>query len=141
MTCSSCNASGNSPSPSRNCRICTSILSHYADDLCVLEGEPAGLDSRMDAASLVRKMIARLNVQTSLAAFHQDAARQVRALTGFDRAMIYRFQPNGAGEVIAEALKPGMESLLGLHYPASDIPVQARSLYLRSFRHLRLKLG
>jgi light-regulated signal transduction histidine kinase (bacteriophytochrome)/CheY-like chemotaxis protein len=111
------------------------IAIHYAGDLCVLEGEPAGLDSRTDAASLVRKMVARLNIKTSLDTFHQDAARQVRSLTGFDRTMIYRFLPNGAGEVIAEMVKPGMESFLGLHYPASDIPAQARSLYLRnSFR-------
>src|ERR1700679_4854 len=37
------------------------IAVHYSGDHCVLEGEPAGLDSRMDAASLVRKMVARLN--------------------------------------------------------------------------------
>ena len=111
------------------------IAIHYAGELCVLEGEPAGLDSRTDAASLVRKMVARLSTQTSLDAFHQDAARQVRLLTGFDRIMIYRFLPDGAGQVIAEVLKPGKESFLGLHYPASDIPAQARALYLRnSFR-------
>jgi light-regulated signal transduction histidine kinase (bacteriophytochrome)/CheY-like chemotaxis protein len=108
---------------------------HYAGDQCVLEGEPAGLDSRMDAASLVRKMVARLNTLPSLEAFHRDAVRQVRSLTGFDRIMIYRFAESGVGEVIAESASPGMESFLGLHYPASDIPVQARALYLRnSFR-------
>jgi light-regulated signal transduction histidine kinase (bacteriophytochrome)/CheY-like chemotaxis protein len=111
------------------------IAIHYAGELCVLEGEPAGLDSRTDAASLVRKMVARLNTHTSIDAFHQDAARQVRSLTGFDRIMIYRFLPDGAGEVIAELVKSGKESFLGLHYPASDIPQQARILYLRnSFR-------
>ena len=108
------------------------IAVHYAGDLIVLEGEPAGLDSRMDTASLVRKMVARLNTMTSLDAFHSDAARQVRALTGFDRIMIYRFAANGDGEVIAEVTSAGMESYLGLHYPASDIPSQARALYLRN---------
>jgi light-regulated signal transduction histidine kinase (bacteriophytochrome)/CheY-like chemotaxis protein len=111
------------------------IAIHYSGDLCVLEGEPAGLDSRTDAASLVRKMVARLNTHTSLDALHQDAARQVRSLTGFDRSMIYRFLPDGAGEVIAEVVNSGKEEFLGLHYPASDIPLQARVLYLRnSFR-------
>jgi light-regulated signal transduction histidine kinase (bacteriophytochrome)/CheY-like chemotaxis protein len=111
------------------------VAIHYAGDLCVLEGEPAGLDNRMDAASLVRKMVARLNTLPSVDAFHRDAARQVRALTGFDRIMVYRFAADGVGEVIAEVAKPGMESYLGLHYPASDIPLQARALYLRnSFR-------
>jgi light-regulated signal transduction histidine kinase (bacteriophytochrome) len=108
------------------------IAVHHAGDLIVLEGEPAGLDSRMDAASLVRKMVARLNTMTSFDAFHGDAARQVRTLTGFDRIMIYRFEANGDGEVIAEAVSAGMESYLGLHYPASDIPNQARALYLRN---------
>lgn len=108
---------------------------HEAGEMWVLEGEPAGLDSRTDAASLVRKMVARLNTQTSLDDFHRDAARQVRSLTGFDRIMIYRFLPGGAGEVISEVRKSGNDSFLGLHYPASDIPVQARTLYLRnSFR-------
>jgi light-regulated signal transduction histidine kinase (bacteriophytochrome) len=111
------------------------IAIHCVGDLWVLEGEPAGSDIRMDAASLVRKMVARLNIQTSLDAFHRDAARQVRSLTGFDRVMIYRCLPNDAGEVIAEVVQPERESFLGLHYPASDIPVQARALYLRnSFR-------
>jgi light-regulated signal transduction histidine kinase (bacteriophytochrome)/CheY-like chemotaxis protein len=111
------------------------IAIHDAGGLWVLEGEPAGLDSRTDAASLVRKMVARLNTQPSLGDFHQDAARQVRSLTGFDRIMIYRFLPDGAGEVITEVVNPGKESFLGLHYPASDIPAQARALYLRnSFR-------
>jgi light-regulated signal transduction histidine kinase (bacteriophytochrome) len=111
------------------------IAIHDAGEFWVLEGEPAGLDSRTDAASLVRKMVARLNTHASLDAFHQDAARQVRSLTGFDRIMIYRFLPDGAGEVIAEVMKPGKESFLGLRYPASDIPEQARALYLRnSFR-------
>jgi light-regulated signal transduction histidine kinase (bacteriophytochrome)/CheY-like chemotaxis protein len=111
------------------------VAVHYAGDLIVLEAEPGGLDSRTDAASLVRKMVARLNTLPSLDAFHRDAARQVRALTGFDRIMIYRFAPSGVGEVIAEVANPGMESYLGLHYPASDIPPQAKALYLRnSFR-------
>ena len=111
------------------------VAVHYAGDTLVFEGEPAGLDKSRDAASLVRSMVARLKVQPSLDAFHRDAARQVRALTGFDRIMIYRFLADGAGEVIAEVAKAGAESFLGLHYPASDIPTQARALYLKnSFR-------
>ena len=105
---------------------------HYVGNLCILEGEAAGLDNQKDAASMVRKMLARLGKQPSLEAFHGDAARQVRAMTGFDRVMIYRFEPAGSGEVIAEATAAGADSFLGLHYPASDIPVQARALYVRN---------
>jgi light-regulated signal transduction histidine kinase (bacteriophytochrome) len=113
-------------------RPCFDIAIHYSNDLCILEGELAGLDSRMDAASLVRKMIARLNTVETMGAFHQDAARQIRSLTGFDRIMIYQFAANGDGEVIAEVTRSGMDSFLGLQYPASDIPSQARALYLRN---------
>ncbi|MGE5506327.1 MAG: ATP-binding protein [Actinomycetota bacterium] len=57
---------------------------------------------------------------------------QVRSATGFDRILLYRFSEAGHGEVIAEALAPDWDqSLLGLHFPASDIPAQARALYCR----------
>ena len=108
------------------------VAIHYAGNLLVIEGEPSGAETQMNAASLVRSMVGRLNSQATMEAFHRDAARQVRAITGFDRVMVYRFDAEGVGEVIAESLKAGMTPLLGLHYPASDIPVQARALYLRN---------
>lgn len=46
--------------------------------------------------------------------------------------MVYRFAEDGSGEVVAETCKPGIGSFKGLHYPASDIPVQARELYKRN---------
>ena len=62
-----------------------------------------------------------------------DAVVQVfRDLTGYDRVMVYKFDPDGHGQVIAEARHPRLESLLGHHYPASDIPQRARELYLRN---------
>jgi light-regulated signal transduction histidine kinase (bacteriophytochrome) len=59
------------------------------------------------------------------------AVRGLRDLTGYDRVMAYCFAPDGSGEVIAEDLAAGLEPYFGLHYPASDIPAQARRLYLR----------
>ena len=50
----------------------------------------------------------------------------MRALTGFDRVMVYRFDAEWNGEVVAEDRRPDLEPFLGLHYPASDIPAQAR---------------
>jgi light-regulated signal transduction histidine kinase (bacteriophytochrome) len=108
------------------------IAIHYAKPLIVLEGELTNIDEGIEAASLVRAMVARLSMQRTLEAFHRDTARQIRALTGFDRVMIYRFDQDNAGEVIAESLTSGMEPFLGLHYPGSDIPAQARALYLRN---------
>jgi light-regulated signal transduction histidine kinase (bacteriophytochrome)/CheY-like chemotaxis protein len=108
---------------------------HYSGAICVMEGEPAGPDSRIDAASLVRTMIVRLAKKSALHEFHRDAARQVRRLTGFGRVMIYQFAADESGEVVAEDTVEGMPSFMGLRYPASDIPVQARALYLlNSFR-------
>ncbi len=56
----------------------------------------------------------------------------IRDLTGYERVMVYRFDPDGHGKVIAEARHPRLEPLLGHHYPASDIPQRARELYLRN---------
>lgn len=105
---------------------------HFQGDTLIIEGELSQKAERMEAASMVRAMVARLVKAPNLGKFHQDAARQVLAITGFDRIMIYRFDDDGHGEVIAESTRAGMESFLGLHYPASDIPQQARALYLRN---------
>ena len=67
----------------------------------------------------------------------QYLADELRATTGFERVMIYRFRPDGCGEVISESLSPGLPPYLGLRYPASDIPRTARQLYL-SNRHRQI---
>lgn len=107
------------------------VAVHFSGQLVVIEAEPASADE-MEASSTVRAMVARLAQADGMTAFLRDGARQVRALTGFDRVMVYRFADGGDGEVVAEALRPGIDSFFGLHYPASDIPVQARALYLRN---------
>jgi light-regulated signal transduction histidine kinase (bacteriophytochrome) len=104
---------------------------HFSGSSVVIEAEPAH-DDQIEVASLVRSMIGRLHATESMTGFMREGARQVRALTGFDRVMVYRFDAAGSGEVTAEALRPGVDSFLGLNYPASDIPAQARTLYLRN---------
>ena len=54
----------------------------------------------------------------------------IRRLTGFDRVMAYRFEPDEHGVVVAEDHVEGLEPFLDLHYPATDIPAQARRMYL-----------
>lgn len=107
------------------------VAVHFSGSLVVIEAEQASADE-MEASSMVRSMVARLAQVDGMSAFLRDGARQVRALTGFDRVMVYRFAEGGDGEVVAEALRPGIDSFFGLHYPASDIPSQARALYLRN---------
>lgn len=57
------------------------------------------------------------------------AAEELKKISGFDKVMIYRFDENWNGDVIAEVMEEGMDSYLGLKFPASDIPKQARELY------------
>ncbi len=84
----------------------------------------------------VRDAIAELNRGTTLPELYDLAARHVRRLTGFDRVMVYRFDAEYNGEVVAEAKRADLEPFLGLHYPASDIPPQARALYEKSWIRL-----
>ncbi len=107
------------------------VAIHVSHGQIIIEGEPC--DEGKEGPSLsMRSMMARLDHTETLEAFFREGARQARALTGFDRVMVYRFDDSGSGEVVAEAARPGIGSFLGLHYPASDIPVQARALYLRN---------
>jgi light-regulated signal transduction histidine kinase (bacteriophytochrome) len=61
--------------------------------------------------------------------FLREVCQELRELTGYDRVMIYRFHEDLHGEVVAEEKLGKLESWLGFHYPASDIPAQARRLY------------
>lgn len=107
------------------------VALHVSNGQIVVEGEP-GTDQHGDTTSMVRAMIARLDQTETMTNFFQEGARQIRAMTGFDRVMVYRFSPDGSGEVVAETCRPGIGSFLGLHYPPTDIPAQARELYKRN---------
>jgi PAS domain S-box-containing protein len=74
----------------------------------------------------------QLDADRSVDAAAARVARSLRHLLGYDRVMIYRFDAHWNGEVIAESLRRGLEPYLGLHYPSTDIPEQARALYLRN---------
>lgn len=53
----------------------------------------------------------------------------VRDLAGYDRVMVYQFDEDWNGSVVAESCSEGANSYLGHHFPASDIPAQVRRLY------------
>lgn len=117
-------------------------LALHADDQAVfVECERSVADPTINSSSIVRGMISRLERTDELYSFFRVAVREMQALSGFDRVMIYRFDHDGSGEVIAEAAKPGLESFLGLHYPASDIPKQARILYQRNWLRIIPDVG
>ncbi len=108
------------------------VAVHRAGNEIVLEFETTHEGSGASLGSL-RSMLARVEAHQSPQALYREVARQVRALTGYDRVMVYRFDDDGAGEVVAESAQSGLSPYLGLHYPASDIPAQARALYERNF--------
>jgi chemotaxis family two-component system sensor kinase Cph1 len=102
----------------------------------VVELEPADRDGAApaleDLKTLVAAAIERIGSANGIGALSDAVVREVRDLTGYDRVMVYRFDPDGHGKIIAEARDPRLEPLLGHHYPASDIPQRARELYLRN---------
>lgn len=60
------------------------------------------------------------------------AIEELKNISGFDKIMLYRFDEEWNGDVIAEVKEEGMDSYLGLKFPASDIPQQARALYKKT---------
>ena len=77
-------------------------------------------------------LVTRLSAANSIPALADLVTRELRDLLGYDRVMVYRFDVDGHGEIIAEERRADLESFLHRHYPASDIPQRARELYLRN---------
>ncbi len=77
-------------------------------------------------------MIDRIREADNVDSLISRTSRLIKAMLGYDRVMIYRFEQDGAGKVISEAKQPALESFLGQYFPASDIPQQARALYLKN---------
>ena len=108
------------------------LVVHSNGSVVIAEWElrNASADGAAGFALKAHRMIDRLRRSTSLQEMLVTATEQVRALTGFDRVMAYQFRHDDSGEVVAEAREQSLEPYLGLRYPASDIPVQARQLYV-----------
>ena len=109
---------------------------HRAGAVAVLELEPASPGERLQPDQIgaaMRSTVRRLEVAESLTGVAQAVASEMRDVTGFDRVWVYRFHPDWHGEIIGESKRDDIESWLGMHYPASDIPAQARALFLRNW--------
>jgi chemotaxis family two-component system sensor kinase Cph1 len=105
-------------------------------ELIVLELEPAHRRAdaeRFDIYPQVQIALTAVRAAQTVADLCRIVAEQVRSINGFDRVMVYRFDSEWNGEVIAEDKRNDLEPFLGLHYPASDIPVQARQLYTKNW--------
>jgi chemotaxis family two-component system sensor kinase Cph1 len=115
------------------------ILNRLENGLLLVELEPANGPrpfSFPNTYQAVRGTVTELNQAASLGELYDITARAVRELTGFDRVMVYRYDEDYNGEVVAEAKRDDLNPFLGLHYPASDIPAQARALYEKNWIRL-----
>ena len=101
---------------------------HVHDHHTLIELEPR--TQPLAPLSSQARVYDRIRRAGSMEAVLQAAVDAIRAWTGFDRVMAYRFRHDDSGEVEAEARSDALSSYLGLRYPASDIPAQARRLYL-----------
>lgn len=107
---------------------------HRSGDVWVLEFE-AAITDLPDLTALytqTRSFVGYMEQATSLQMLCQAVADGTRRIIGYDRVMVYRFDEDYNGEVIAESKIEELESFLGLHYPHTDIPPQARELYRKN---------
>ncbi|MEX0341169.1 MAG: HWE histidine kinase domain-containing protein [Erythrobacter sp.] len=105
---------------------------HSSGAYTIIESEPHAAGDLNHQLGLLRPIMARLEQHGDIEAMAAEAARQLRHALQMDRVMVYRFREDLSGEVIAEAARDDLEKFHGLRYPKSDIPSQARKLYLRN---------
>ena len=96
----------------------------------VLEFERA--EDSVDLSGQVETCLQAFLSAASLRTLCDEAARRIKAIAGYDRVMVYRFDDDGHGEVFSEAREDRLEAFLGNRYPRSDIPQMARRLYERN---------
>ena len=113
---------------------------HRHDGAAILELEPSpGPPIAMHHP--FRAALLRIQRVVTSAELADVVVQEMRRVTGFERVLFYRFHDDGHGAVDAEAKEPALEPYLGLHYPASDIPAQARELYRKNWLRLIFDAG
>ncbi|RYY13033.1 MAG: GAF domain-containing protein, partial [Chitinophagaceae bacterium] len=103
------------------------LIIHLSGENLVLEFETATL--QYDVQHVIGRSVADILSHRSIEGLLQRTAEEIKNMIEYDRVMVYKFLEDGHGEVIAEVKNEDLEPFLGLHYPASDIPKQARELY------------
>lgn len=107
------------------------IAVHIFKSTAILEFEPAH-ENIAEPLELARTMIGRISSVGGLDRLLGITSRMVQGTFRYDRVMVYQLMQDGSGKVVSEATQPHLESFLGQYFPASDIPQQARQLYLRN---------
>lgn len=111
------------------------LVPHFTPQALLVELEPV-LHYGYNPEEIIGHLLTDIMSSDRVLASLEEATRKIKQITGFNRVMVYKFHDDGHGEVIAEEVDPGVESYFGLHYPASDIPQQARALYKRNLVRL-----
>lgn len=111
---------------------------HNSNDTYILEAEPVSNNNRevSDVYDQTSQFLLYMHDTHTLKELCQLVANGTREITGYDRVMVYRFDKDYNGEVFAEAVRDDLEPFLGLHYPHTDIPPQARELYMKNLLRL-----
>jgi light-regulated signal transduction histidine kinase (bacteriophytochrome) len=105
------------------------LIISKAGPFFLLEFEPAESNIKNDLQRVLGSSLTQMLSDKNLQNLLNNSAQQVKQVIGYDRVMIYQFAEDGHGIVVAEAKNDDLPSWMGLHYPASDIPKQARELY------------
>lgn len=114
-------------------------LIHKSDDTLIIELEPESTHEQYSLADFyhcVSGFVGQMVNISNLRELCQNIAQQTRNITGYDRVMVYRFDENYNGEIFAECKRDDLEPFLNLHYPHTDIPMQARELYMRNLMRM-----
>jgi len=111
---------------------------HNSHGIYVLEAEPLTMQAipANEAYNQTSQFLSYMHDTHTLKELCQLVAKGTREITGYDRVMVYRFDADYNGEVFAESRREDLEPFLGLHYPHTDIPAQARELYMRNLLRL-----
>ncbi|MBX2797814.1 MAG: GAF domain-containing protein [Myxococcales bacterium] len=107
---------------------CT-LIAHELDDQLIVELERGTAEADPGWWALVDHAVASLTACTDEPTLYRTAVRELQRMTGHHRVMFYVFDPDQHGHVVAEESADGEPRFLGLHFPESDIPRQARRLY------------
>ena len=122
--------------------VAVDVRRHRSGDRVVVEIEPlSAVGETRQPYHSTRSAMGRLAQAPSVPDLAAQLAVEVRAVLGFDRVMVYHFDEEWNGEVIAEERRADLNSFLGLHYPATDIPAQARRLYTVNWTRLIADIG
>ena len=134
--------------PTRSCRVPFGVgdhrkmytaIFHSRSPDAFLELEPDYAKTLVDTNEMLRKMGQSLAHAESLKDGLQLVTQSIQQHLGYDRVMAYVFHADLHGEVQAETLRPdsGVDSFLGLHFPATDMPAQCRALFVKNlYSHL-----